>query len=96
MGKVYKMTEDQIANLIKSLEATEKWNFTFLGADIDAIHTSKMLNIRTENVISFNKRDMEYMMKDVSDGMKFYSQSKAQGVTKKDFLDFITNKDKRK
>ena len=55
-----------------------------------------MLNIRTENVISFNKRDMEYMMKDVSDGMKFYSQSKAQGVTKKDFLDFITNKDKRK
>ncbi len=89
-------TYHQIANLIKTLEATEKWNFTFLGADIDAIHTSKMLNIRTENVISFDKTDMEYMMKDVSDGMKFYSQSKAQGVTKKDFLDFISNKDRRK
>lgn len=89
-------TYHQIASSIKALEETDKWTFTFLGADIDAMHTSKMLNIRTENVISFNKRDMEYMMKDVSDGMKFYSQSKAQGVTKKDFLDFIANKDRRK
>ena len=88
-------TYHQIAKTIAELEATEKWNFTFLGADIDAIHTSKMLNIRSENVVSFNKLDMNYMMDDISEGMRQYSQSKSEGVTKKDFLDFIKNKDRR-
>jgi hypothetical protein len=86
----------QIAATIKSLEETERWTFTFLGADIDAIHTSKMLNIREENVISFNKGDMNNMMNDISEGMRQYSFSKSEGKTKKDFLDFIQNKDKRK
>lgn len=89
-------TYHQIAKTIAELEATEKWTFTFLGADIDAIHTSKMLNIRSENVVSFNKGDMDYMMNNVSEGMRQYSQSKSIGVTKKDFLDFIKNKDQRK
>jgi uncharacterized protein YegL len=88
-------TYHQIAKTIAELEKTEKWTFTFLGADIDAIHTSKMLNIRSENVVSFNKGDMKYMMNDISEGMRIYSQSKSEGVTKKDFLDFITKKDRR-
>lgn len=88
-------TYHQIAKTIAELEATEQWNFTFLGADIDAIHTSKMLNIRSENVVSFNKSDMNYMMNNVSEAMRQYSYSKSQGVTKKDFLDFIENKDQR-
>jgi hypothetical protein len=51
-----------------------------------------MLNIREENVISFNKSSMKEMMNDISEGMNLYSQSKASGITKKDFLDFISNK----
>lgn len=89
-------TYHQIARTIQSLEETDKWTFTFLGADIDAIHTSKMLNIRTENVVSFNKGDMSNMMNEVSEGMRHYSHSKSEGNTKKDFLDFIKNKDRRK
>ena len=89
-------TYHQIAATIKSLEETGRWTFTFLGADIDAIHTSKMLNIREENVISFDKGDMNSMMNDVSEGMRHYSYSKHQGNTKRDFLDFIPNKDRRK
>lgn len=89
-------TYHNIANTIKTLEQTEKWTFTFLGADIDAIHTSKMLNIREENVVSFNKGDMSEMMNELSNGMRHYSQSKAVGITKKDFLDFIVKKDRRK
>lgn len=85
----------QIAGIIKELEQTEKWTFTFLGADIDAVHTSKMLNIREENVVSFNKGDMGEVMDDISKGMREYSHSKLMGKTKKDFLDFITNKDRR-
>ncbi|AOW11001.1 vWA domain-containing protein [Flavobacterium gilvum] len=89
-------TYHNIANTIKTLEQTEKWTFTFLGADIDAIHTSKMLNIREENVVSFNKGDMYEMMDEISNGMRHYSQSKSAGITKKDFLDFIVKKDRRK
>jgi hypothetical protein len=88
-------TYHQIASTIAKLENTEKWTFTFLGADIDAVHTSKMLNIREENVISFNKSGMKEMMNDISEGMHLYSKSKASGVTKKDFLDFISNKNRR-
>lgn len=84
-----------IAKTIKALEETEKWSFTFLGADIDAVHTSKMLNIREENVISFNKSNMNEMMNDVNEGIRYYSQSKSEGKTKKDFMDFIVKKDRR-
>lgn len=87
-------TFHNIAQTIKALEKTEKWTFTFLGADIDAMHTSKMLNIREENVVSFNKEDMVNMMNDVSDGMRHYSQSKSEGITKKDFLDFLNKKNR--
>lgn len=85
----------QIAGMIKNLEQTEKWTFTFLGADIDALHTSKMLNIRAENVMSFNKEDMGTVMNEISDGMYAYSKSKFMGKTKTDFLDFIIKKDRR-
>lgn len=88
-------TYHQIASTIAQLEKTERWTFTFLGADIDAIHTSKMLNIREENVISFNKSGMKEMMDDISEGMHLYSKSKASGVTKKNFLDFLSNKNRR-
>jgi hypothetical protein len=88
-------TYHQIASTIKALEQTEKWTFTFLGADIDAIHTSKMLNIREENVVSFNKSDMGKMMNEISNGMRQYSNSKSEGKIKKGFLDFIVKKDRR-
>lgn len=90
-----KFSYHEIAGMIESLDKTGKWTFTFLGADIDAIHTSKMLNIRRENVISFNKADMNNMMEDVSHGMREYSRSKFRGETKTDFLDFIAKKDRR-
>ena len=89
-------TFHQIANIIKTLEDTEKWTFNFLGADIDAIHTSKMLNIKTENVVSFNKSNMEEMMEHFSEGIRQYSHSKSRGITKNNFLDFLLNKDLRK
>ena len=86
----------RIAEMIKNLEQTEKWNFSFLGADIDAIHTSRMLNIRRENVISFNKSDMNNMWNDISYSMRDYSTHKSMGQTKKDFLDKLEDKDRRK
>lgn len=86
----------RVAEMIKNLEQTEKWSFSFLGADIDAIHTSRMLNIRRENVISFNKSDMNTMWNDIGHSMRDYSMHKSMGETKKDFLDKLAEKDRRK
>ena len=88
-------TYHDIARMIKELDATERWTFSFLGADLDAIHTSKMLNIRNENVMSFSKENYAGMMNNVSESMREYSVNKASGTTKKDIFDIFKNKDLR-
>ena len=50
-------TRNLIAEMIKELDATGKWTFSFLGADLDAVHASDSLNIRKENIISFSKEN---------------------------------------
>src|SRR5690554_6675091 len=84
----------QIAGMIQELERTS-WSFSFLGEDIDAFHTSKMLNIREENVMSFNKSDMGEVMNNISGGMREYTYCKYIGEVKRDFLDFVQRKDRR-
>jgi len=88
-------TYHDIAQLIKTLEEGEKWTFSFLGADFDAIHTSQMLNIRSENAMNFSKTGYSSMMHDLSDSIKAYSNSKSDGNLKKDLLDIFKNKDRR-
>jgi hypothetical protein len=84
----------QIAKMIKELEATDQWTFTFLGADIDAMHTSKMININEKNVRSFNKNEYNSMMNEVSYGLRDYTHSKSTGKIKKDFFGKNPNEDK--
>ena len=88
-------TYHDIARMIKELDATERWTFSFLGADLDAIHTSRMLNIRNENVMSFSKENYTGMMDNVSDSILEYSKAKASGTTKKNIFDIFKNKDLR-
>jgi hypothetical protein len=71
-----------------------KMDLFTLGADIDARHF-QMLNIRSENVISFNKSDMNGMLNDISYGIRDYTVNNSMGKMKKDFLDFIDKKDRR-
>jgi hypothetical protein len=89
-------TYHQITNTIAELEASEKWSFSFLGADIDALHTSKMLNIKCENVISFSKGDMNSVFKDVNKGLESYAKCKSEGTLKNGIFDSILNKDRRR
>jgi hypothetical protein len=84
-----------IANLIKQLDETGKWTFSFLGADFDAIHTSQMLNIRRENVMNFSKSEYSGMMDDVSDSIRTYAQEKSVGNLKRDIFDIFKTKDRR-
>jgi len=85
-----------VAHLIKELDGSGKWTFSFLGADFDAIHTSHMLNIRRENVMNFSKGDYSEMMEDVSNSIRHYAMEKSTGNLKRDIFDIFKNKERRK
>jgi hypothetical protein len=85
-----------VAYLIKQLDETGKWTFSFLGADFDAIHTSQMLNIRRENVMNFDKSDYMNMMNDVSASIRNYASEKSSGNLKRDIFDIFRDKERRK
>jgi uncharacterized protein YegL len=88
-------TYKDIAEMIKELDATGKWNFSFLGADLDAIRATEQLNIRRENVMSFNKRNYSHMMDDVTTSMRSYEEAKRSGSMKYDLFDIFKDKDRR-
>jgi hypothetical protein len=85
-----------VAYLIKQLDETGKWTFSFLGADFDAIHTSQMINIRRENVMNFDKSDYMNMMNDVSASIRNYASEKSSGNLKRDIFDIFKDKERRK
>jgi uncharacterized protein YegL len=88
-------TRPLIAEMIKDLDATGKWTFSFLGADFDAVRASQDLNIRRENIMSFDKRQYSTMMADMSDSIVEYERQKQSGNMKKDLFDMFKNKDSR-
>jgi uncharacterized protein YegL len=85
-----------IASMIKELEQTGQWTFNFMGADLDAIHTSRMLNIKSENTVSFNKADYNNVMAEMSLSMRNYEKSKAAGLMNANLFDNFEKKDLRK
>ena len=88
-------TRPLIGEMIKDLDATGKWTFSFLGADFDAVRASQDLNIRRENIMSFDKRHYSSMMADMSDSIVEYERQKGTGNMKKDLFDIFKNKDRR-
>jgi len=88
-------TYHMVAQKIAKLDETGKWTFSYLGADFDAIHTSKMMNIRKENVMNFRKKSYASMMDDLSDSIGVYAQEKRKGNLKRDISDIFKEKDRR-
>ena len=88
-------TRNLIAEMIKELDATGKWTFSFLGADLDAVQASDNLNIRRENIISFNKENYSGIMDQMSSSIRNYESMKSAGNMKSDLFDDIEDKDQR-
>ena len=84
-----------MAERIKELDATGKWTFSFLGADLDATNSSDRLNIRRENVVSFSKSNYSSMMKQVSESISTYASRKSKGQIVNNLFDDISEKDQR-
>lgn len=88
-------TRPLIAEMIKELDGTGKWTFSFLGADFDAVRASQDLNIRRENIMSFSKANYSAMMADMSNSIVEYERQKSSGNMKQDLFDMFQDKDRR-
>jgi uncharacterized protein YegL len=88
-------TRHLIAEMIKELDATGKWTFSFLGAGLDAVSASQNLNIRRENIMSYDKENICSMMDDMSESIRTYERQKFSGNLKSDLFDIYENKDRR-
>jgi uncharacterized protein YegL len=88
-------TRHVISEMIKELDATGKWTFSFLGAGLDAVSASANLNIRRENIMSYDKRNICGMMDDMSESIRTYERAKFAGNLKNDLFDIYKDKDRR-
>ena len=85
----------QVSRMIKELDQSGKWTFSFLGADLDAVKASADFNIRRENIVSFSKKSYSSMMDQTNDSIMQYERRKASGRYRSDLFDNIENKDQR-
>jgi uncharacterized protein YegL len=76
----------QISERISQLKATERWTFSFMGADIDAWDIASRLQIDRDEVVSFDKREMSKQMHSVSNDISDFMKLKSEGFKKKGFF----------
>ena len=79
---------EQIRSLIREMEASGKWTFSFIGATLDAIDVAAQMAIRAENSFSFQKSSMKDEVWDkLSGSMDRYMDKKRYGKDLSNFLD---------
>ncbi|MEY4811183.1 MAG: hypothetical protein RLZZ462_56 [Bacteroidota bacterium] len=84
-----------IAKKIKERDETGKWTFSFIGCDFDALDLTERLNIRRENVRSYNKRNYAQMSHFIDDSIAHYAESKSSGSFSKRILNFFSDEDSK-
>ncbi|MET0243299.1 MAG: vWA domain-containing protein [Flavitalea sp.] len=75
-----------IGDLIRELEATGKWTFTYLGATIDAQEIAQTLNIRKENSMAFEKKAMPATYSKLSTSLESFFENKKHNRSSASFL----------
>jgi len=83
----HEFTHSQVASLIRELEQTDKWAFSYIGATIDAVDIAIKMNIRASNAIHFSVHESGREYNRVSDSMNDYLKEKRVGTIRKDFLE---------
>ena len=89
-------TYGDIQRMVKELEATEKWNFTFMGADLDAMSVSQNIGFSKDSYLSFSKENYA----DVNNtyfnaAARHYAESKKSGTRSSGFFSIFNKKDLR-
>ena len=92
-----KYSYDDIQKMIRKLEKSPNWTFSYLGATPDAVDIARGLNIRAHNTMRFEKKNMHGLFaQKLSASFDKYIASKNTGVISKDFLSTPTEDEKNK
>lgn len=83
-SKIFKL--DAIRNMIRELEASNCWTFSFLGSTDDAIDVAVSMNIRRQNSAQFSKDEIHYSLKNLASSLDVYANKKKRGAKPKDFF----------
>lgn len=75
-----------IRNLIKELEETGKWTFSYLGATLDAEKVARGLNIKARNSMSFDKANIKATFETLGSSLNDYMEEKKLKREPKSFL----------
>ncbi|MBK7967347.1 MAG: VWA domain-containing protein [Bacteroidetes bacterium] len=76
----------QIADKIAMLKKSERWVFSFLGAEIDAWQIAQQLNINREEVRNYSKENTKGTFEEINHLMEEYIIAKKNGLRKKGFM----------
>jgi hypothetical protein len=79
-------THEQVASMIRELEMTGKWSFSYIGATLDAVDIAVRMNIRASNAMQFDVNDIGAETLRVTDSMNVYLREKEKGKIRRDFL----------
>lgn len=80
-------TLSDIQSIIKELEATNKWTFSYLGATRDAVAIARNLNIKTQNSMAFNKEQMPHTYDRLRSSISSYMSKRGKGEDLSQFLE---------
>ena len=80
-------SHEQIAGMIKELESTGNWTFSYIGATLDAVEVAGTLNIKKGNAMFYNLIESSLMFKKVNDSIDSYMENKHSGKIGTDFLE---------
>jgi len=76
----------QIQSMIKELESSENWTFSYLSSTIDAVDYAVKMNIRRENAIMFSKSNLKGTFNDMSHSLSSYFDKKQKNIKEKQFF----------
>lgn len=76
----------QIKSMIKELEESDNWTFTYLSNTIDAVQNATELNINSSNSFVYNKSYMANLYDDMGASFDSYLSKKSNNIKEKQFL----------
>lgn len=77
---------EQIQSMIKELEKSNNWIFSYLSNTPDAVDYATRMNIKRENSMRYNKSNMWGTHSDISSSLNSYMEKKMMNIKEKQFL----------
>ena len=68
-----------IRKMIREMEATGNWTFSFMGASEDAVEVASKMSIKSSNAMQFNKDEIGISLNRVSKSFHSYAMNKNEG-----------------